>query len=127
MQCRSVICGCLKCRVVGRCVLCVLDLRVIYLRSHRSHRNFIVGSLSWIAVGYLFAILPSLQTRDAVQATFVDVTHGTSVLMELPGGDRTCYTTVVAWAIFSRPVAVSMMFYGTGVYTRLVLCVVARR
>ena len=42
-------------------------------------------------MGYLLAIFPSLRTRDAVQATFVDVTHGTSVLMELPGGANVLY------------------------------------
>ncbi len=69
----------------------LLITAIVFLRSYRSRRYFIAGSLAWIVAGYVLAILPSLRTRDAVQATFVDVSHGTSVLIELPGGTNLLY------------------------------------
>ncbi len=69
----------------------LLVAAIVFLKTHRSRRYFIAGSLAWIAVGYVLAILPSLRSRDAVQATFVDVSHGTSVLIELPGGANVLY------------------------------------
>lgn len=54
-------------------------------------RAFVIGSLSWCIIAWLLAVMPSWQSRDVLQATFVDVGHGTSVLLELPSGEDFVY------------------------------------
>ncbi len=64
---------------------------VITSRTKRSRRYLLAGSLLWLSIGYGLAIMPSLRERTAVQATFIDVAHGTSVLLEFPGGANCLY------------------------------------
>lgn len=52
---------------------------------------FVFGSLAWGVVAWLLAVLPSWQARDSLLATFIDVGHGTSVLIELPSGENYLY------------------------------------
>jgi competence protein ComEC len=55
------------------------------------HRAFVSGSLAWCVVAYFLAVSPSWQKLDALHATFVDVGHGTSVLVEMPEGEKYLY------------------------------------
>lgn len=54
-------------------------------------RAFVIGSLVWMVVAYFLAVSPSWQKLAALHATFVDVGHGTSVLVEMPGGEKYLY------------------------------------
>ncbi len=54
-------------------------------------RAFVLGSLIWCLVAWLLAISPSYLQRDSLQATFIDVGHGTSVLIEMPSGENHLY------------------------------------
>ncbi len=54
-------------------------------RRFNRQRAFIIGSLAWCAVAWLLAVAPAWPSRPALTATFIDVGHGTSVLLEIPG------------------------------------------
>lgn len=59
-------------------------------RSHRA-TTFIVGSLTWCAIAWWLAVLPSQYRSDDLRATFIDVGHGTSVILNLPDGRNLLY------------------------------------
>ncbi len=54
-------------------------------------RAFVVGSILWCLVAWCLGIAPSKLPRESLQATFVDVGHGTSVLIEMPTGENYLY------------------------------------
>ena len=52
---------------------------------------FYSWSLIWCAVAYALAVSPQWRTRDSLDAIFIDVGHGTSVLLEMPTGENYLY------------------------------------
>lgn len=59
-------------------------------RKYRS-LSFVIGSLAWCLVAWWLAVLPSLHRSGDLQATFIDVGHGTSVILNLPDGRNLLY------------------------------------
>jgi len=47
-------------------------------------RLFLGGSLLWCAIAGALAVWPAYRSADELQATFIDVGHGTSVIVKLP-------------------------------------------
>ena len=45
----------------------------------------------WIGIGFLPTWWETLRTRNAMDCTFISVGHGTSVALELPGGETVLY------------------------------------
>jgi competence protein ComEC len=54
-------------------------------------RMFVIGSLIWFVIAWFLAVAPSWQNRTDLRATFIDVGHGTSVLLEMPSGMNYLY------------------------------------
>lgn len=54
-------------------------------------RAFVAGSMVWCGVAWALAVSPSWQSRHHLVVTFIDVGHGTSALLELPGGHTCLY------------------------------------
>jgi len=59
----------------------------------RFHRPmiFVAGSLAWSLIAWGLAVSPQWMPREKMVATFVDVGHGTSVLLEMPNGENLLY------------------------------------
>lgn len=70
--------------------VCLLGSFAVKTRLPRP-RMFVLGSLVWFIIAWILAVSPSWQRRDELRATFVDVGHGTSVVIEMPGGQRYLY------------------------------------
>lgn len=60
-------------------------------RPFNRPRAFVVGSIAWGLIAWVLAVSPSWKVRDSLVATFIDVGHGTSVLLEMPGGENYLY------------------------------------
>jgi competence protein ComEC len=54
-------------------------------------RTFVLGSLLWCVLTWFLAVMPSWQARTGLRATFVNVGHGTSALLEMPNGKTFLY------------------------------------
>ncbi len=54
-------------------------------------RLFLGGSLLWCVLAWWLATSPAGHRVDALQATFIDVGHGTSVIVNMPGGRNLLY------------------------------------
>lgn len=68
----------------------VLALAVFWPRC-RSGRVFLAGSLLWTLLGVALAISPAWLRPPQLTATFVDVGHGTCVIINLPDGRNWLY------------------------------------
>jgi len=53
--------------------------------------SFIAGSILWCLIAWWLAVLPSQHRSDVLRATFVDVGHGTCVIVNLPDGRNLVY------------------------------------
>lgn len=70
-----------------------LSLAAGFATCNRKYRaaTFVAGSIVWCVVGWWLAILPSQQRHESLRATFVDVGHGTCVILNLPDGRNLVY------------------------------------
>jgi len=60
-------------------------------RQFNRPQAFVLGSIAWCVVAWCLAVSPSWSHRDRLTATFIDVGHGTSVLIEMPVGKNYLY------------------------------------
>jgi competence protein ComEC len=51
----------------------------------------VIGSIAWCVIAWWLAVLPSQNRSDDLRATFIDVGHGTSVILNLPDGRNMLY------------------------------------
>lgn len=63
---------------------------VVIGRRYRA-RSFVIGSIAWCWVAWWLAVLPSQNRSNDLRATFIDVGHGTSVILNLPDGRNMLY------------------------------------
>jgi len=63
---------------------------VVIGRRYRA-RSFVIGSIAWCMIAWCLAILPSQNRAGDLRATFIDVGHGTSVILNLPDGRNMLY------------------------------------
>jgi competence protein ComEC len=63
---------------------------VVIGRRYRA-RCFVIGSIAWCAIAWWLAVLPSQNRSADLRATFIDVGHGTSVILNLPDGRNMLY------------------------------------
>lgn len=54
-------------------------------------RAFVLGSLVWCVVAWVLATVPARRMESGLSATFLDVGHGTSVILCLPDGRKWLY------------------------------------
>lgn len=59
-------------------------------RRHRA-AIFVIGSIAWCLIAWWLAVLPSQHRPQELRATFLDVGHGTSVVLNLPDGRNLLY------------------------------------
>jgi len=59
-------------------------------RKHRA-AMFVIGSIAWCLIAWWLAVLPSQNRPQELRATFIDVGHGTSVVLNLPDGRNLLY------------------------------------
>jgi len=52
---------------------------------------FMIGSILWCVVAWWLCTLPARHSSTELRATFLDVGHGTSVIIQLPDGRRLLY------------------------------------
>lgn len=57
----------------------------------RRARLFVIAALLWAVAAWGLATLPQHRLRDELQATFLDVGHGTCVVVQLPDGRNLLY------------------------------------
>jgi competence protein ComEC len=63
---------------------------VVINRRYRA-RSFVIGSIAWCMIAWWLAVLPSHNRAGDLRATFIDVGHGTSVILNLPDGRNMLY------------------------------------
>ena len=59
-------------------------------RKHRA-ASFVIGSIAWCLIAWWLAVLPLQNRSGDLRATFIDVGHGTSVILNLPDGRNLLY------------------------------------
>lgn len=63
----------------------------VVVRRKRRSASFVSGSIAWCVIAWLLAVLPLQNRTGDLRATFIDVGHGTSVILNLPDGRNMLY------------------------------------